>query len=158
MGKAYLVINILPVYLGLNGVFAMCCAGYKQKQVNKQVSGSVLLAVLLFLTMGSLLLADGHFMQLQRLQREIERTHLAELQIVANSVLLQAALNLENPDALWPPDWHLPEGIRLTAELYPEACQEAQCYRVELQLFGRGNTSVQRSQSYWGELACGNTE
>lgn len=123
--------------------------------------GSVLIVVLAVLGISSLLLADTIRHSQNRLQSELERSHLTELQIVAKSVFAQAAIELEqhySEGATWPAQWQVPTGIEPRVELVSEPCPESypgQCYKINLTLYGRGNTSLQRSQQFWGEPGCG---
>jgi len=95
------------------------------------------------------------------LQKELERSHLAELHIVAKSVFAQAALELEqhySEGQTWPTRWQVPTGIEPRVELVTEPCPAnypGHCYKINLTLYGRGNTSLQRSKQFWGEPGCG---
>lgn len=141
-------------------------------QKRRAQQGSVLMVVLVTLAVSSLVLAETVLDHQQRLQQELERTHLAELHIVANSVFDQAGLVLESGimeeantsagqninNEGWPTQWQLPQGIKSSVELLTEHCPEhypGQCYRIVLTLYGRGGTSLQRQQKYWAEPGCG---
>ncbi len=131
----------------------------------KLQQGSALMLVLSTLAVSSLVLVETVLDHQQRLQQELERTHLAELHIVASSVFDQAGLVLESglmlgPESSsnWPTQWQVPQGITYTVELSTESCPDnypGQCYRIDLTLYGRGGTSLQRQQKYWGEPGCG---
>ncbi|MCO4321673.1 hypothetical protein [Aliidiomarina quisquiliarum] len=133
-------------------------------KLGRPQQGSVILLVLGTLAVSSLVLADTVLDHQQRLQQELERTYLAELHIVAQSVFDQAGLVLEaglisgQAHPSWPTQWQVPQGITYRAELSPESCPgnyPGHCYRIELTLYGRGGTSLQRQQKYWGEAGCG---
>ncbi len=127
--------------------------------------GSILIVVLAALAVSSLALADHLQEKQRRLHSELERTHLAELQVVANSVFAQVGQRLEQSEhdlPEWPIHWQVPQGIEPRVQLIQEACpnehplqEKGRCYKVELTLYGRSGTRLQRSQRYWGDPACG---
>ena|SRR5690554_726881 len=131
------------------------------KQPRAQQQGSVLVVVLALLAVSSLVLVDNMHNKQRRLHEELERTHLAELQVVAKSVFIQAGLELEqnySETQQWPQHWQVPAGIDAHVQLVTEPCpseQKEECYKVELTLYGRGGTSLKRSQRYWGDPSCG---
>lgn len=134
-------------------------ATLKQQTIKQQ--GSVLVLVLALLAVSSLVFVENVQGKQRQMHEELERTHLAELQVVAQSVFIQAALVLEqsySETQQWPAHWQVPAGIKAHAELITEPCpseHKEECYKVELTLYGRGATSLKRSQRYWGDPSCG---